>query len=196
MSLLDVAPEIAPAFPEENRDKAWVQVCRNLRIQIGNIETPLPATFEGGKFLVDLEQLGARPWQDRLTIFMREAINAGWIAGDAERIAGDIVQRNYVRRRAAVAGKATLEERLLAAVGGTLGAFLATFDDAVRRAVELKAGLDPLGVARLALVTLRLEVEVGPGGLKDGFVMVSGLGPSWSASGVATLRWRLAGRAG
>ncbi len=27
-------------------------------------------------------------------------------------------------------------------------------------------------------------------------MMVSGLGPSWSASGVATLRWRLAGRAG
>ncbi len=45
-------------------------------------------------------------------------------------------------------------------------------------------------------LTLRPEFEVGPGGLKDGFVMVSGLGPSWSASGVATLRWRLAGRAG
>ncbi len=45
-------------------------------------------------------------------------------------------------------------------------------------------------------VTLRPEVEVGPGGLEDGFVMVSGLGPSRSASGVATLRWRLAGRAG
>jgi len=45
-------------------------------------------------------------------------------------------------------------------------------------------------------VTLRPEFEAGPGGLKDGFVMVSGLGPSWSASGVATLRWRVAGRAG
>ena len=45
-------------------------------------------------------------------------------------------------------------------------------------------------------VTLRPEFEAGPGGLKDGFVMVSGLGPAWSASGVATLRWRLAGRAG
>ena len=45
-------------------------------------------------------------------------------------------------------------------------------------------------------VTLRPEFEVGPGGLEDGFVTVSGLGPSWSASGVATLRWRLAGRAG
>jgi len=40
-------------------------------------------------------------------------------------------------------------------------------------------------------VTLRPEFEVGPGGLKDGFVMVSGLGPSWSASEVATLRWRV-----
>src|SRR5271167_2984724 len=54
---------------------------------------------------------------------------------------------------------------------------------------------DSRGVALLS-VTLRPEVEVGPGGLKDGFVMVSGLGPSRSASGVATLRWRLAGRAG
>ena len=45
-------------------------------------------------------------------------------------------------------------------------------------------------------LTLRPEVEVRPGRLEDGFVMVSGLGPSWSASGVATLRWRLAGRAG
>jgi hypothetical protein len=50
---------------------------------------------------------------------------------------------------------------------------------------------------RLSLdLTLRPEVEVGPGGLKDGFVMVSGLGPSWSASGVVTLRQRLVGRAG
>ena len=45
-------------------------------------------------------------------------------------------------------------------------------------------------------LTLRTEVEVGPGGLEDGFVMVSGLGPSRSASGAATLRGRLAGRAG
>jgi len=34
-----------------------------------------------------------------------------------------------------------------------------------------------------ALSRLRPEFEAGPGGLKDGFVMVSGLGPSWSASG-------------
>jgi hypothetical protein len=122
--------------------------------------------------LVDLEQLGGRPWQDRLTILMREAINAGWIDGEAERIAGDIVQRNYVRRRAAIAAKATLEERLLAAVGGTLGAFLATFDDAVRRAIELKVDLDPLGVARLALavhgptVLAALQVQLENEGLQ------------------------------
>jgi superfamily II DNA or RNA helicase len=136
-----------PRFPRT----AATRVCRKLCIQIGDIETPLPATFEGGKFLVDLEQLGVRSWQDRLTILALEAINAGWIAGDPERIASDIVQRNYVRRRAAVAVKPTLEERLLTAVGGTQGAFVATFDDAVRRAVELRAAPDPLGVARLAL---------------------------------------------
>ena len=51
------------------------------------------------------------------------------------------------------------------------------------------------GIAPLPVTPLP-EFEVGPGGLRDGFVMVSGLGPSWSASGVATLRWRLAGRAG
>jgi hypothetical protein len=104
-----------------------------------------------GRLLVDLEQLAARSWQDRLTILVREAINAGWITGDAVRIAGDIVQKNYIRRRAGVATKATLEERLLAAVGGTAVAFLPSFDDAVRRAIELKPALDPVGVARLAL---------------------------------------------
>ena len=50
-------------------------------------------------------------------------------------------------------------------------------------------------LAKIGL-TPRPEVDVAPGGLKDGFVMVSGLGASRSASGVATLRWRLAGRAG
>jgi superfamily II DNA or RNA helicase len=151
LSLLDVAPEIAPVMPEESRDKAWVQACENLRIKIGEIKTALPATFEGEKFLVDLEQLGARPWQDRLTILVQEAINAGWITGDPDRIARDIVQKNFVRRRAEVASQATLEQRLLAAVGGTHIPFLATFDDAVRRAVELKHAMDPLEVARLAL---------------------------------------------
>jgi hypothetical protein len=58
------------------------------------------------------------------------------------------------------------------------------------------ASLQQFGDTDRPAVTLRPEVEVGPGGLKDGFVMVSGLGPSRSASGVATLRWRLAGRAG
>lgn len=151
VSLLDVAPELASALPEESREKATVQACQKLHMRIGDIKTPLTAAFEGGKFLVDLEQLGALPWQERLTLLLREAVNAGWIVGDPERIANDIVQRNYAQRRAVVAAKATLEERLLAAVGGTKIAFLATFDDAVRRAVELKAGLDPLGVARLAL---------------------------------------------
>ncbi len=50
--------------------------------------------------------------------------------------------------------------------------------------------------AVLADLTPRPEFEVGPGGLEDGFVMVSGLGPSRSASGAATLRGRLGGRAG
>ena len=151
LSLLDVAPEIEPALPSENRDKAWVRSCQKLRIRIGDIVTPLAATFGDGEFLVDLDHLGALPWQERLTILVRDAINAGWIDGDPERLASDIVQKNYVRRRAAVASKPSLEERLLAAVGGTQGSFLATFDDAVRRAVEFKAGLNPLGVARLAL---------------------------------------------
>ena len=125
--------------------------CSNLRIQIGDVKTPLPATLENGKLLVDLEQLARLSWQDRLTILVHEAINAGWIEGDAAHIANGIVQQNYVRRRAEVAAKASLEERLLAAVGGSRTAFLGTFDDAVRTAIERKAAMDPLAVARLAL---------------------------------------------
>ena len=45
-------------------------------------------------------------------------------------------------------------------------------------------------------VTLRPEFEVGPGGLKAGFGMVSGLGASWSASEVGSVRRRRADRAG
>jgi len=52
-------------------------------------------------------------------------------------------------------------------------------------------------VARLLRgVTLRPEFEVGPGGLKAGFGMVSGLGASWSASEVGSVRRRRADRAG
>jgi superfamily II DNA or RNA helicase len=53
--------------------------------------------------------------------------------------------------RAEVAGKATLEERLLAAVGSSREALLATFDESVRRAVKHQVAMEPLGVARLAL---------------------------------------------
>jgi hypothetical protein len=151
LSLLDVAPEIAPALSEDGETKAFVLGCSNLRIKVGDVKTPLPATLESGKLLVDLEQLARWSWQDRLTILVHEAINAGWIDGDAARVAHDIVQQNYVRRRAEVAAKASLEERLLAAVGGSRAAFLGTFDDAVRSAVERRAAMDPLRVARLAL---------------------------------------------
>jgi hypothetical protein len=55
------------------------------------------------------------------------------------------------------------------------------------------ASLQQFGDTDRPAVTLRPEVEVGPGGLKDGFVMVSGLGPSgaraeWPRSGGA---WRV-----
>ncbi len=67
---------------------------------------------------------------------------------------------------------------------------------AVRRlAAHCRRSPDELGEEEVR-VTPRPEVEVGPGGLEDGFVMVSGLGPSRSASGAATLRGRLGGRAG
>jgi superfamily II DNA or RNA helicase len=151
LTLLDVTPEIAPALSEDGEAKASVLGCSNLRIQIGDLKTPLPATLDDGRVYVDLEQLGQLSWQERLTVLVHEAVNAGWIDGDATRIAHDIVQQNYVRRRAEVASKGSLEGRLLAAVGGSRAAFLGTFDDAVRSAVERKTALDPLGVARLAL---------------------------------------------
>jgi hypothetical protein len=151
LSLLDVAPEIAPALSEDSEANAFVLACKNLRIQIGDVKTPLPATLEAGKLLVDLEQLAKRSWQDRLNILLHESINAGWIHDDAAHVAHDILQQNYVRRRAEVAAKASLEERLFAAVGGSRAAFLGTFDDAVRSAVERKAAMDPPAVARLAL---------------------------------------------
>ncbi|HXR75394.1 MAG TPA: DEAD/DEAH box helicase family protein [Bryobacteraceae bacterium] len=151
LSLLDAAPEIAPALSKDSETNAFVLACKNLRIQIGGVETALPATLEAGKLLVDLEQLAKRSWQDRLTILVHEAINAGWIEGDTARVAHDIVQLNFIRRRADVAAKPSLDERLLAAVGGSTAAFLGTFDDAVRTAIERKAAMDPLAVARLAL---------------------------------------------
>ena len=66
-----------------------------------------------------------------------------------------------------------------------------------RVACRLPVG-DSRGGARQAgeRVTLRPEFEVGPGGLKAGFGMVSGLGASWSASEVGSVRRRRADRAG
>jgi len=151
VSLLDIAPELAPVIPDEVRDRTWAHACSKLRIRIGEAETPLPATFADGMLLVDLDQLAHRPWQDRLTVLLHEAINAGWITADPKQLAADIVQRNSVRRRAEVAAKPSLEERLLAAVGGSHGALLDTFDDAVKRAVALKRAMPPLALARLAL---------------------------------------------
>lgn len=153
LSLLDVVPEITQALSEDVMEIAWVRACNNLRMQINEIRTPLPAALEAEAFLVDLDQLAQRSWQDRLTILVHEAINAGWVAGDAdvEKIARDIVQRNYVRRRTEVAANTSLEERLLAAAGGTPDALLDTFDDAVRRAVALRQTMTHLEIASLAL---------------------------------------------
>jgi hypothetical protein len=149
--LLDVAPELAPVLADETRNKAWAHACRKLRIRIGDAETPLPVTFAEAMLLIDLDQLASRPWQDRLMVLLHEAISAGWIAGDPEQLAAEIVQRNYVRRRAEVTAKPSLEERVLAAVGGSASALLDTFDDAVKRAVALKRAMPPLALARLAL---------------------------------------------
>jgi hypothetical protein len=71
VSLLDVAPELVSILSDDERDEARVHPCRKLRIQIGEIETPLPATFENGMLLVDLDQLGRKPWQDRLIILVQ-----------------------------------------------------------------------------------------------------------------------------
>ena len=65
------------------------------------------------------------------------------------------------------------------------------------RALPRTDGIQLVGrIDLLSRLTLRPEFEVGPGGLKDGFVMVPGLGPSWSAIEVAALKRRLGGRAG
>ncbi len=54
----------------------------------------------------------------------------------------------------------------------------------------------PAPASTVPFVTLRPKLRWVRGDLRIGFVMGSGLGPSWSASGVATLRRGLAGRAG
>ena len=58
VSLLDVAPELAPALAEDVREKARAHACQNLRIRIGDVQTPLPAALEAGMFLVDLRYAG------------------------------------------------------------------------------------------------------------------------------------------
>ena len=83
---------------------------------------------------------------------------------------------------------------------------------AALRGARIRLYLDPEELTRLRLsedhplvklvhtqgvdITLRTEFEAGLGGFEAGFLMVSGLGPSSSASEVAALRGRLAGRAG
>ena len=150
-SLLDVVPEIAQVIADDFRDIAWVYACQNLRMQIDEVRDSLAATYTDRKFLVDLEQLGGMAWQDHLTILVHEAGNAGWLIGKPGDIANDIVQNNLIRRRAKVASRLNLAERLLCAVGGSRDALLSTFDDAVRRAIELKGGMNPLDLSYLAL---------------------------------------------
>lgn len=151
LSLLDVVPEIATAIKEASRTIAWVRSCQRLRMQVGDAETFLPTAYYEDELLVDLENLQRMPWRDRLTTLVREAANAGWLAGDHDQIAEQIINRNYIQRRADVAQKPTVPQRLLAAVGGGHEALLESFDDAVQKAINLKQISKPLDLARLAL---------------------------------------------
>lgn len=173
VSLLDVAPDLAPALGEEAREAAWVQVCKNLRIVIDTEkETPLPAAFERGSFLVDLEQLERCNWRQRIEILLTEAVAAGWVDGDAERLKRELLEQNYLRRRAEVAQKPTIVERLLAAVGGNSDVLLQAFDGSVRHAMHLQKVEAPPEVAGLALavhgpaILARLRDKLEEEGLK------------------------------
>lgn len=133
--LTDVVPELGDVLAEEAHEVARCQRVTRLHLRIADTLQPAPCLMWDGALFLDAEQLAPLPRAERLRQLISEIAASGWLRGSASDALACLVDAGVDERRMNVAQGATLEDRLLRAVGNrveplrdALGQSLCTLD--------------------------------------------------------------------
>jgi superfamily II DNA or RNA helicase len=133
--LTDVVPELGDVLREEVHEVARCQHVTSLHFRISDTLQPAPCLMWDGALFLDAEQLAPLPRAERLRQLIYEIAASGWLRSSASDALAHLVDAGVDERRMNVAQGATLEDRLLRAVGNrveplldALGQSLCTLD--------------------------------------------------------------------
>lgn len=163
-------PELADVLRTEVKDKARCQPVSELKLTIAGNSEPIPCLMWDNILFLDMAQLARLARSERLKRLVSEIAAAGWLQYDQAEALRNLGDARVDELRAKVAQAATLQERLLLAVGNR--------DEPLRAALGDLACKDfikectPLQTAKLTLAQLgpatltRLKVTLQEEGLK------------------------------
>jgi hypothetical protein len=115
--LVSAIPELAPVLRLEITTSAKCQSVSELCLCFDVTEEPLPCLMWDNTLHLDVAQLAILPRSERLRRVINEISPAGWLSQSAPDALGTVYDASLDSRRAAVAAKNTLPEKLLVAVG-------------------------------------------------------------------------------
>lgn len=116
--LIELVPELSNVIKPEDLPWARAQSVAGLELQVDGKSVAAPCLVSGKTLLIDADQLSGMPRTKRLRLLLNEVASAGWMDGTVQDALDSLGNEQVDRLRAAVAGQASLAERLLCAVGG------------------------------------------------------------------------------
>ncbi len=166
--LIDVVPELGDVLRADVREAARCQRVTQLRLRIADTAQAAPCLMWDGALLLDAEQLAPLSRAERLRRVLTEIAASGWVDGSPADALARLGDAGVDKRRAHVAQRATLAERLLHASGNRVEPLLDVLGqplcnmDFVRQCTPQQLAelvLAQLGPAALAALRDTLQAE-------------------------------------
>ena len=146
--LVNALPDLAEFLNDIAGSTARSQNVRGLRLSINGSGEPVPCLQADGVLYLDPDQLQPMSRAEQMRVVLNEVAAAGWLNVPMEKAASGIANGRLDERRAWVAAGATLEERLLRAVGERSDPLRVSIGEAAK---AIPQDCLPLELARLAL---------------------------------------------
>jgi superfamily II DNA or RNA helicase len=146
--LVNALPDLAEFLNDIANSTARSQNVRGLRLSIEGTGEPVPCLQADGVLYLDPDQMQPMSRAEQMRVVLNEIAAAGWLNVTLEKAASGIANSRLDERRAWVAAGATLEERLLRAVGERSDPLRASIGEAAK---AIPQDCLPLDLARLAL---------------------------------------------